>query len=103
MKWYEKIFFRIDKSDLSYEEAMNIYKKQRALLIDVRTPEEYQKNHLKNAVNVPFYEIENISNEIKDKDEIILLYCKTGKRSNIAKEVLMQNGYRNVYTVKVKI
>ena len=32
-----------------------------------------------------------------------MLYCKTGKRSNIAKEILMQNGYRNVYTVKVKI
>lgn len=103
MKWYEKIFFRIARSDLSYEEAMDIYKKQRALLIDVRTPEEYKKNHLKDAVNVPFYEIENIGNEIRDKDEIIMLYCKTGKRSDIAKEVLMQNGYRNVYTVKVKI
>ena len=103
MRWYEKIFFRLDKSDLSEEEAMNIYNNQKALLIDVRNPEEYKDNHLVKAINIPFYSIENIINEIKDKNEIILLYCKTGKRSNIAKEILMQNGFRNVYTVKVKI
>lgn len=103
MKWYEKIFFRLDKSDLSEEEAMNIYYHHRALLIDVRTPEEYKNRHLEKAINIPFYNIDNIINEIKDKNQIILLYCKTGKRSNIAKEILMQNGFRNVYTVKVRI
>lgn len=103
MRWYEKIFFRLDKSDLSLEEAMNIFNNQKALLIDVRTPEEYKANHLASAINIPFYNIENFTNEIKNKNEIILLYCKTGKRSNIAKEILMQNGFRNVYTVKVKI
>lgn len=103
MRWYEKIFFRLDKSDLSLEETMNIFNNQKALLIDVRTPEEYKANHLANAINIPFYNIENLTNEIKNKNEILLLYCKTGKRSNIAKEILMQNGFRNVYTVKVKI
>ena len=37
-------------------------------------------------------------NEIIDKDKVILVYCSTGKRSKIVKQILMQNGYKNVYT-----
>ena len=74
-----------------------------AILIDVRSEDEYKQKHLNGAINVPVYNIESISTEITNKDEVILLYCKTGQRSNIAKETLMQNGYRNVYTVRVKI
>ena len=44
-----------------------------------------------------------MKNEIVDKDKIILIYCKTGKRSKMAKEILMQNGYRNVYTFNPKL
>lgn len=97
-KIYERIFLRIDKAALSYEEAMEIYEKNNALLIDVRTPEEYREKHIDEAINIPVYEIDNIKNEIIDKDKVILLYCKTGKRSNVVKEILMQNGYKNVYT-----
>lgn len=102
-KIYEKIFFRTDKTDLSYEEAMEIYKRQNALLIDVRTPEEYKEKHIEGAINIPIYEIDNIKNEIIDKNKVILLYCKNGKRSKMVKEILMQNGYRNVYTFNAKI
>lgn len=94
----DKIFFRIDRTDLKYEEAMEIYKRQDALMIDVRTPEEYKEKHIEGAINIPMYEIDNLKNEIIDKDMIILLYCSAGKRSKIVKEILMQNGYRNVYT-----
>lgn len=99
----EKIFFRIDKTDLKYEEAMDIYKREDAIIIDVRTPEEYKENHIEGAINIPMYEVDNLKNEIFDKDAVILLYCKTGKRSKIVKEILMQNGYRNVYTFNAKI
>ena len=102
MKWYKKIFFRTIKTDLTYEEAMQIMRTGQAILIDVRSEDEYKQKHLNGAINVPVYNIESISTEITNKDEVILLYCKTGQRSNIAKETLMQNGYRNVYTVRVK-
>lgn len=102
-KIYEKIFFRTDKTDLKYEEAMEIYTRQNALLIDVRMPEEYKEKHIEGAINIPIYEIDNLKNEIIDKDKVILLYCKTGKRSKIVKEILMQNGYRNVYNFNAKI
>ena len=100
---YEKVFFRTDRTDLSYEEAMEIYKRENAILIDVRTSEEYREKHIDEAINIPLYEIDNLKNEIIDKDKVILLYCKTGKRSKAAKEILMQNGYRNVYTFNAKI
>ena len=51
----------------------------------------------------PFDEMDNIKNEIIDKDEVILLYCKSGKRSRMAKEILLQEGYENVYTFDAKI
>ena len=99
----EKMFFRIDKTDLQYDEAMEIYKRENAILIDVRMPDEYREKHIEGAINIPIYEIDNLKNEIIDKDKVILLYCKTGKRSKIVKEILMQNGYRNVYTFNGKI
>ena len=94
-------FFRIDRSDLSYEEAISIYKRHDGIIIDVRNPEEYKSKHVKGAI--PLNEMENIKNEIIDPDEVILLYCKTGKRSRMAKGILLQEGYENVYTFNAKI
>lgn len=97
-KLYNRLFCRLDKMDFNYDEAMEIYKRNNALLIDVRTPEEYREKHIDGAINIPIYEIDNIKNEIIDSNKVILLYCKTGKRSKIVKQILMQNGYKNVYT-----
>lgn len=97
-KLYNRLFCRLDKMDFNYDEAMEIYKRNNALLIDVRTPEEYREKHIDGAINIPIYEIDNIKNEIIDSNKVILLYCKTGKRSKLVKQILMQNGYKNVYT-----
>ena len=97
-KLYNRLFCRLDKMDFNYDEAMEIYRRNNALLIDVRTPEEYREKHIDGAINIPIYEIDNIKNEIIDSNKVILLYCKTGKRSKLVKQILMQNGYKNVYT-----
>ncbi len=97
-KIYKRFLARLDKNDFNYKEAMEVYKKANALLIDVRTPEEYRKEHIDGAINIPVHEIDNIKNEIIDQDKVILVYCSTGKRSKIVKQILMQNGYKNVYT-----
>lgn len=97
-KIYNRLLCRLDKTDLTNEEAMEICKRTNALLIDVRTPEEYREKHIEGAVNIPVYEIDNIKNEIIDPNKVILVYCKTGKRSKIVKQILTQNGYKNVYT-----
>ena len=102
-KLYNRLFCRLDKTDFTQEEATEIYKRTNALLIDVRTPEDYRENHIEGAVNIPVYEIDNIKNEIIDPNKVILVYCKTGKRSKIVKQILIQNGYKNVYTFSAKV
>lgn len=102
-KLYNRLFCRLDKTDFTQEEATEIYERTNALLIDVRTPEEYRENHIEGAVNIPVYEIDNIKNEIIDPNKVILVYCKTGKKSKIVKQILIQNGYKNVYTFSAKV
>ena len=107
-KLYNRLFCRLDKTDFTQEEATEIYERTNALLIDVRTPEEYRENHIEGAVNIPVYETsikwnDNIKNEIIDPNKVILVYCKTGKRSKIVKQILIQNGYKNVYTFSAKV
>lgn len=102
-KLYNRLFCRLDKTDFTQEEATEIYERTNAPLIDVRTPEEYRENHIEGAVNIPVYEIDNLKNEIIDPNKVILVYCKTGKRSKIVKQILIQNGYKNVYTFSAKV
>ena len=68
--------------------------KEDAILIDVRTESEYEEEHIEGSVNIPLDQIENIS---YDKDEIIIVYCRSGGRSKTAAEALIANGYMNVY------
>ena len=70
-KLYNRLFCRLDKTDFTQEEATEIYERTNALLIDVRTPEEYRENHIEGAVNIPVYEIDNLKNEIIDPNKVI--------------------------------
>ena len=62
------------------------------LVLDVRSPEEYAAGHVPGAVNVPYDQVAQRLAEIpKDKD--VVLYCRSGRRTGIAAEVLESNGY----------
>ena len=75
-------------------EAEEKIKQEDAVLIDVRTESEYEEGHIEGSINIPLDQIENIS---YDKDEIIIVYCRSGGRSKTAAETLIANGYMNVY------
>lgn len=67
------------------------------LIIDVRTEAEWNKGHLEGAILIPYGSIgEKIGTIAKDKSERIYVYCRTGRRSQIAKETLQKLGYRDV-------
>ena len=67
------------------------------IVIDVRTSVEYDSGHIENAINIPYDVIKDKINEItEDKDTLIKLYCRSGRRSGIAKDVLDKLGYKNV-------
>lgn len=68
-----------------------------AVVIDVRTPEEYAAGHLAGAVNIPHGEIgERIREVAPDRAAPIVLYCKSGRRAGIARETLLRLGYARV-------
>ena len=68
------------------------------IIIDVRTESEYQQGHIKNAINIPNESIdENVSEILTNKDQLLLVYCRSGNRSKQASEKLAKLGYSNIY------
>ena len=73
-----------------------------AVLVDVRTPEEYKESHLDTAINFPYMDIHAIGQEyLTDKKKDIILYCASGKRCSQAKRSLEYLGYENLYLYKM--
>ena len=68
------------------------------VIIDARTEEEFAEGHIPNAILIPEYEVaERAESELPEKDALILVYCRSGRRSKIASEELVKLGYTNVY------
>ena len=70
---------------------------EQGIWIDVRTADEYNNGHLPQAVNITHTQIaEQISKITPDKNQAIHLYCQSGRRAEIARNVLLEMGYSNV-------
>ena len=67
------------------------------IILDVRRPDEFAAGHIPNAINVPNESIgtDEIP-ELPDKDQLILVYCRSGRRSKEASEKLVKLGYTNI-------
>ncbi len=70
-----------------------------AVLIDVRTPSEYQERSIPESKNVPLQNIENIKNIVPSQDTPLFIYCYSGSRSSAATKALKQMGYSNVKNI----
>ena len=67
------------------------------VILDVRTQEEFDESHIEGAILIPNYEItDKAESVLKDKDQLILVYCRSGRRSKLAAEALVELGYTNV-------
>ena len=67
------------------------------IIIDARTQEEYDGGHIPGAILIPEYEIaDRAENEFPDKNQLILVYCRSGRRSKLASAQLAKMGYTNV-------
>ena len=67
------------------------------IILDVRTQEEYEEKHIPGAILIPDYEIkERAQEELPDKDQLLLVYCRSGRRSKLAAEALVELGYTNI-------
>ena len=68
-----------------------------AIILDLRDAKDFEKGSLENAVNIPMDEFESkMADQLKDKDQEILLYCNTGTRTSEASQILEKNGYTNI-------
>ena len=86
---------------INYNEYLELSKKNKFQLIDVRTYDEYNTNRLKNAINIDFYDSLFLKRFKKfDNEDNILLYCRSGRRSLIGAEILVKNGYKKIYDLK---
>ena len=71
--------------------------KEKGILIDVRSKDEWDEGHIEGAVLIPCSEIESrIGDYVQDKKEPINIYCASGIRASIAKSTLASMGYTNV-------
>lgn len=70
-----------------------------ALLLDVRTPQEYREGHVPGSINLPLQEIQGAGRVIPDKATPVFLYCRSGARSGEATRFLEQMGYSKVKNI----
>lgn len=70
-----------------------------AVLLDVRTPEEYREGHIPNSINLPLQEMQKAAGVLKDKEAPVFAYCHSGVRSGQAASMLKRMGYKQVTNI----
>ena len=86
---------------ISMDEAVIMMEEESGyIILDVRTPEEFRERHIPNAINIPNETIgsEDIQ-ELPDRDQLILVYCRSGNRSKQASGKLAELGYTNIVEI----
>lgn len=72
--------------------------KSGALIIDVRTPEEYARGHIASSQLIPIDDLpQKIADVVPDKNALVYVYCFSGSRSAPAVQLMLRTGYKNVY------
>ena len=83
---------------ISMDEAVNMMAQETGyIILDVRRPDEFAAGHIPNAINVPNETIGTAEiSELPDKNQLIMVYCRSGRRSKEASEKLVKLGYTNI-------
>lgn len=84
--------------NITQEEAKKLMDTEKDyIILDVRTQEEYEEKHIPGAILIPHTEIEaQAAEKLPDKDQLILVYCRSGNRSKTASEALEKLGYTRI-------
>jgi len=83
---------------ISHAEALEMIEQGDVIILDVRSLSEFMEGHIENAVSLPLEQIGNYAESaIPDKDQTILVYCRSGNRSRTASYELIALGYTRVY------
>lgn len=83
----------------SCEMCKALIKDKAAYLVDVRTPPEFESSRLPGAINLPLQTLEQTVEQYLEKDRPVILFCRSGSRSQMAMQMLQQMGYPEVYNM----
>ena len=99
----EKLKIRFYRHMEPYDITMHDLKNKQnngAIVVDVRSSQEFKEGHIEGAINIPEYKINcNINKVLKEKENEIVLYCSSGIRSKDAYKKLSKLGYKHVYNL----
>ena len=70
-----------------------------AVLLDVRSPQEYREGHIPGSQNVPLQQLDKVEEVTENKDTVLYVYCRSGARSRQAVSLLKHMGYTNVHNI----
>ena len=87
--------------EVASKDAAELIRNIAPLVLDVRTPGEYSRGHLRDSVLIPLQQLQARWPEIaghRDKD--VLIYCATGNRSTVAAKILIDNGFKRIYNLR---
>lgn len=87
--------------EITVPEAKTILAEEpNAIILDVRTPEEFKEGHIENAILINFFD-ENFEEQaaLLDKNKPVLIYCRSGNRSNKAGKILADLGFTEIYDI----
>ena len=96
---YDRCQRYMEPNDITMEQLKNM-QIQGAILIDIRSPQEYIEGHLEGAIVLPEYEIYSKAKKIlPNKNQTIIVYCGNGIRSKKSQRIMRRMGYTNVYNL----
>jgi len=87
--------------DIDFERMSEIFERESTVLIDVRTPDEYNSFRIKSSINIDYYSpgfLDSISSYKSKKN--IIFYCRSGRRSYYAAKLIQQKGFNMIYNLK---
>jgi rhodanese-related sulfurtransferase len=94
------LYFYLWRSSVTAFKNARDYQRQGGLLIDVRSPAEFKSGHLPRAVNLQLNELDtSVPRLTQNKNQIVLLHCKTGLRSGLAAQRLRRQGYTRAFNL----
>jgi len=87
---------------ISVEEFYKMMDQPNTVILDVRTPEEFNKSHVQNAININFHDSINFKSNIQklDKNMTYLIYCRTDRRSGKTFNLMKENNFKSFYILK---
>ena len=89
----------ISYKTIEWNEAIQLSQKEGALFLDVRTPAEVAEGAVSGALAIPLQELDRRFSEIP-KDKKLLVYCRSGRRSEAASSMLIQAGFSEIYNIR---